>query len=135
MMKRLIRNFLMCLSFILALSIAGAQPIKTWSWDDPVTYVNGDNIPGGDLTNRMLHCGVIQGGPYPATQVLDMQAAPSIEDMAFVVGGIPGTYYCVSTVDSIVGVTTSDFSNEVTFTVFAVDIGLVPNPPTNLQIQ
>jgi hypothetical protein len=106
-----------------------ADPLKNWFWDDPTQYENGANIPGGDLTQRKLYCGMQQGGPYPAEQVFDMQAPPSLEDMAFVVAGLPGTYYCVSTVASIAYGTESGFSNEVNFTVAPGTLGFVPRPP------
>ena len=94
-----------------------AAPLKTWSWIDPVAYENGQNIPGGDLTNRTILCGIQSGGPYFASKTFEMQAPPSIEDMAFVVFGVSGTYYCVTTVDSILYQTTSKYSNEVSFVV------------------
>ena len=111
-----------------------ADPFKTWSWTDPTQYENGINIPGGDLTSKMLLCGMEAGGPYPATQLFDMQVAPSLEDMAFVVAGVPGNYYCVSTVASVTYMTTSGFSNEVNFTVLPGTLGFVPNPPV-LSLQ
>ncbi len=106
-----------------------ADPFKSWSWTDPVQYENATNIPGGDLFNRNLMCGMELGGPYPAEKVFDMQAPPSLEDMAFVVAGLPGNYYCVSTVTSAQYGTTSGFSNEVNFTVLPGSLGFVPNPP------
>ena len=106
-----------------------ADPLKTWSWTEPTEYENNTIIPFGDLTNYTLHCGMEQGGPYPATQIFDMQTPPSEEDMAFVVAGLPGTYYCVSTVTSVAHGTTSGFSNEVNFTVLPGSLGFVPKPP------
>jgi len=111
-----------------------AAPFKTWNWIDPVQYENGQNIPGGDLTNTTLRCGMQPDGPYPATQVFAMQVAPSIEDMAFVVAGMPGTYYCVATVESIAHGTTSGYSNELPFVVAPGSSGFVPNPPV-LSLQ
>lgn len=106
-----------------------ADPIKTWQWTDPVEYENNAPIPGGDLTAKTLHCGMISGGPYPASKEFEMQSSPSIEDMEFVVAGLPGTYYCVSTVSSLQHLTTSEFSNEVGFTVLPGTLGFVPKPP------
>ncbi len=111
-----------------------ADPLKTWNWTAPTTYINNIPIPGGDLTDTTLHCGMQLGGPYPATQVFTMQAPPSIEDMAFVVAGMPGEYYCVATVASTTYGTTSGFSNEVNFTVLPGTLGFVPRPLVlNLQ--
>ncbi len=106
-----------------------ADPLKTWQWTDPVEYDNNTPIPGGDLTSKTLLCGMISGGPYPASKEFEMQVSPSIEDMDFVVAGLPGTYYCVSTVASLAWLTTSDFSNEVSFTVLPGTLGFVPKPP------
>ena len=112
-----------------------ADPFETWLWDDPTAYENNQPIPIGDLVGRTLHCGMIEGGPYPATKVLDFLTPPSIDDMAFVVAGVPGTYYCVMTVSSLQHVSTSEFSNEVNFTVLPGALGFVPNPPANLRLQ
>jgi hypothetical protein len=111
-----------------------ADPFKTWSWIDPTEYENGQLIPGGDLTNTTMHCGMQAGGPYPASQVFAMQTPPSIEDMAFVVAGLPGTYYCVATVSSIQHGTVSGNSNEINFTVLPGTLGFVPLPPV-LSLQ
>ena len=111
-----------------------ADPFKTWSWVAPVEYENGLPIPGGDLNAFTLHCGMQTAGPYPASQIFDMQVPPSLEDMAFVVAGLPGTYYCVSTVSSLAYLTTSGFSNEVNFTVPPGTLGFVPKPPV-LSLQ
>ena len=111
-----------------------ADPFKTWNWTGPVTYENGQNIPGGDLINYTLHCGMQAGGPYVATQIVQMQTPPSLEDMAFIVQGLPGTYYCALTVQSAAHGTESAYSNEVNFTVLPGQLGLVPNAPVqNLQ--
>ena len=131
-MKKLLQGAI-ALVLLGSLTIS-ADPFKTWFWDDPTAYENGTPIPGGDLVNRKLLCGVNSGGPYPAEQVFDMQAPPSAEDMAFVVGGMLGTYYCVSTVESAQYLTESDISNEVNFTVLPTDLGLKPNPPV-LSLQ
>lgn len=112
-----------------------AEPIKTWNWTEPGTYENGNAIPGGDLTGYTLHCGTEPGGPYNASQVFSSQTPPSIDDMGFIVSGLPGTYYCVSTVTSIEHGTTSGFSNEANFSVLPADLGFVPMPPANLTLQ
>lgn len=126
-MKKILRTTVALL--LLASLTIQADPFKTWNWSDPVTYENGQNIPGGDLINTTLHCGMQPGGPYPASQVFDMQVSPSIEDMVFVVAGVPGTYYCVATVSSQAHSTTSGYSNEIPFVVEAGSLGFVPNPP------
>ena len=106
-----------------------ADPIKTWSWGEPTQYENGSTIPLGDLTDYRLHCGMVAGGPYPANKLFSMQTPPSDDDMAFVVAGLPGEYYCVATVSSLAHLTTSGFSGEVNFTVLPAQLGFVPNPP------
>ena len=124
------KNFRFALVILLLASLTiQADPLKVWQWTEPTQYENGQNIPGGDLTNYTLHCGMQAGGPYPATQTFAMQTPPSEEDMAFVVAGIPGTYYCVATVSSVNHITTSGFSNEVNFTVLPGTLGFVPRPP------
>lgn len=125
-MKRL--RFAIVLLLLGSLTIQ-ADPLKVWQWTAPTQYENGQNIPGGDLTNYTLHCGMQAGGPYPAIKTFVMQTPPSEEDMAFVVAGLPGTYYCVSTVSSVQHATTSGFSNEVNFTVAPGTLGFVPRPP------
>jgi hypothetical protein len=112
-----------------------ADPFKTWSWTDPVEYVNNTPIPGGDLHQRKLYCGMQSGGPYPAEKVMDMQSAPSMDDMAFVVAGVAGTYYCVMTVESILYFTESGYSNEANFTVTQAQLGFVPKAITDFQIE
>lgn len=113
---------------------AWAEPFLSWFWDDPVMYENQQPIPGGDLTARTLKCGTDAGGPYPMERIFVMQAPPSREDMAFVVNGVPGDYYCVSTVWSIAHLSESGPSNEHPFTVAPGVPGYVPMPPTNLQV-
>lgn len=111
-----------------------AEPLKDWFWTDPSTYENTQPIPGGDLINRTLKCGMQIGGPYPAEQIFEMQSPPSKEDMAFVVGGVPGDYYCVSTVWSKLYQSESGNSNEINFPVAPGALGFVPNPPV-LSLQ
>ena len=127
--------FQLCVAGILLGSLTiSADPLLTWTWNDPTEFENGVSIPGGDLTSRTLKCGVNPGGPYPAEKVFDMQAPPSEEDMAFVVGGIPGEYYCISTVSSLTYLSESGPSNEVNFTVLPGDLGFTPKPPV-LSLQ
>lgn len=106
-----------------------AAPDKTFDWTAPTLYENGQSIPAGDLTNYTLHCGTAAGGPYPVSRAFSSQSPPSLEDMAFVVQGQPGTYFCVSTVESAAHGTTSGFSNEVNFSVSPADLGFVPQAP------
>lgn len=115
--------------FLLGVLTVQADPFKSWSWTEPTTYENGNPIPGGDLTAFTLHCSNNSGPPYEASQVFDMQIPPSLEDMAFIVGGLPGTYHCVATVSSVAYLSTSGFSNELLFTVAPGVLGYVPNPP------
>lgn len=125
--------------FVIAAILLGsltiqADPVKTWNWTPPTQYENGSAIPGGDLENYTLHCSNTAGPPYEASRIFGMQVSPSIEDMDFIVGGVPGTYFCVSTVASVAHGSTSGYSNEVNFTVVPGDLGLVPNPPV-LSLQ
>ncbi len=132
-MKRLFQ--LLIAVFLLGTLTIQAAPEKTWSWAEPALYENGEAIPAGDLANYELHCGTAVGGPYPEAKAFSAQSPPSIDDMDFVVQGTPGTYYCVSTVDSLQYISTSGFSNEVNFSVLPVDLGFVPRPPTGLTLQ
>ena len=126
-MKRFIQLFIAAI--LLGSLTIQADPIKTWNWGAPTEYENGDLIPAGDLYNYTLHCSNNAGAPYEASKVFEMQVSPSIEDMAFIVAGLPGEYYCVSSVSSLLHLTTSGFSNEVNFTVLPAALGFVPNPP------
>lgn len=137
---------------IVAIALLGpltieADPLVSWFWDDPVLFENETNIPGGDLIARTLHCGnnpadqTIPDGSeafgnvgacadrYETSTVFIMQAAPSEEDMAFIVGGVPGTYYCASSVASQQYGSRSGCSNEENFTVTEAELGFVPKPP------
>jgi len=113
-----------------------ADPFKTWNWSGPFEYENNTPIPGGDLINYTLHCSNNPGDPnvpwpnrYEAQKIFEMQTPPSIEDMAFIVGGLPGTYYCAATVSSLQYGTTSGYSNEAPFVVSAETLEFVPKPP------
>lgn len=124
-----------------------AEPFKDWFWDDPVAYENTAPIPGGDLVMRALHCSnnpadqAIPDGSlafgnvgacedrYESSIIFAMQAPPSREDMVFIVGGLPGNYYCASSVLSTMYQSRSGCSNEVNFPVAPGELGFVPNPP------
>lgn len=127
-MKHKIIKFIITV-VLLGLLTAQAEPFKTWSWTDPDTYTNNLPIPAGDLITRTLKCGTTQGGPYPNVVIFVSQTSPSVEDMMFVVNGVPGEYFCVSTVWSLEHMTQSGFSNERPFTVTPAGLGFVPNPP------
>lgn len=115
-----------------------ADPFKTWDWDAPLEYENGNPIPVTDRLTYTLHCNTTpyqQGPPYDIEIALDQpESPPSVQDMDAVVKGRVGTYYCASTATSTAFNTTSGFSNEVGFTVAALDLGFVPVPPLNLRI-
>ncbi len=135
-MKRYLK-FLICLVLLGSVTIS-ADPFKTWNWDGPTEYVNGNTIPANDVLTFTLHCNITpgeHGPPYDVEIALDDPGAPpSTEDMARVAGGTIGTYYCAATATSSAFNTTSDFSNETLFIVAADDLGYVPRPPTNLTI-
>ena len=126
-MKRTIQ--LLTLALLLGSLTIQADPFKIWSWAEPTLYENGQTIPAGDLTTYTLKCGTATGGPYPDETIFVSQISPSNEDMAFVVNGIPGDYYCVATVWSIAYLSESGNSGEVLFTVAPGALGFVPNPP------
>lgn len=115
-----------------------ADPFKTWDWDEPTEYINGEPIPITDRITYTLHCNTTpdeKGPPYDIEMSLsDSESPPSIQDMDAVVNGRIGTYYCASTATSTTFNVTSEFSNEVGFTVAALDLGFVPAPPLNLRI-
>ena len=116
-----------------------ADPWKTWNWDNPTSYTNGNPIPGSDVLETLLYCNDIpgeQGAPYEVMiQLDDPGAPPSVEDMDIVVQGRPGTFYCAATSYSPAFSTESEYSNEGSFTVTADSLGFVPLPPTNLTLQ
>jgi hypothetical protein len=108
--------------------IVQADPFKIWPWIDPDKYTNQQPIPAGDLATRTLKCGTVSGGPYPTTVIFTSQISPSNEDMAFAVNGIPGTYYCITTVWSLQYMSQSGYSNEQVFIVAPTEVGFVPMP-------
>jgi len=116
-----------------------ADPFKVWNWDEPTQYENNNPIPVSDTLVYELHCNNTPGEAGPPYDVIialdDPGAPPSTEDMAAVVNGTPGTYYCAATATSTAINTTSGFSNEANFTVTPGDLGAVPKPPTNLILQ
>jgi len=116
-----------------------ADPFKTWNWDEPADYANGNPIPASDALTYTLHCNDVagqQGEPYEVQIALDDPGSPpSIEDMAPAVNATPGTYYCAATATSTAFGSTSGYSNEANFTVTSGQLGFVPNPPTNLTHQ
>lgn len=126
-------KILTALAFLLISSAAMALPDRTWTWVDPINYVDGTVIPVGDVST-VLSCGFNTGGPYTISQPMTT-ASPSVEDMAFIVQNIPGTYFCVSTSVSAQYGTESDISNEASFLVSPTEIGKVPQPPTLLSVQ
>jgi hypothetical protein len=137
------RAFQICVAVLLlgSLTFSTADPLKTWSWTDPTTYENNTPIPGGDLILRTLHCSNNPGDPdvpypnrYEASVVFAMQAPPSIEDMAFIVAGLAGDYYCSMTVGSLAHNSTSRYSNEIFFSVTSGQLGLVPKAITDLAL-
>jgi hypothetical protein len=126
-MKKYLHLFIA--SILLGSITIQADPTKEWSWTPPTEYENTILIPAGDLVNYTLHCSNNAGPPYEASKTFNMQTPPSTDDMDFIVGGLPGTYYCVSTVDSLAYLTTSGYSNEVNFTVLPGTLGFVPSAP------
>ena len=116
-----------------------ADPWKSWDWQEPVSYTNGNPIPSSDVLTYSLLCNDMpgeQGEPYEVLIALDDPGAPpSNEDMDIVVQSRPGTYYCVATTHSTAFGTTSEYSNESFFTVTADSLGFVPLPPLNLTLQ
>lgn len=116
-----------------------ADPWKTWNWNNPTSYTNGNPIPGSDVLLTFLYCNDMPGeagAPYEVMiQLDDPGAPPSNEDMDIVVQGRPGTYYCAATSYSPAFSTESEYSNEASFTVTADSLGFVPLPPMNLTLQ
>lgn len=135
------RNFVRAIVTLLLLGslTLHADPWKTWDWNNPVSYTNGNPIPGSDVLITFLYCNDMpgeQGAPYEVMiQLDDPGAPPSNEDMDIVVQGRPGTYYCAATSYSPAFSTESEYSNEANFTVTADSLGFVPLPPTNLTLQ
>jgi hypothetical protein len=115
--------------FLLGALTIQADPFKTWSWEGPTEYENGFPIPTSDELSYRLLCGVSEGGPYDRMEMLLDTPSPSVQDMGALVENNPGTYYCVSTATSSVWNLTSEYSNEVNFTVLPSDLGLRPKPP------
>ena len=136
-MKRIIQGVVWAV--LLGSLTIQADPFKTWTWTEPTQYENGNPIHSTDTITYTLYCNDTsgeQGEPYEIAIALDDPGAPpSIEDMAPVVRGRAGTYYCVATAASFAFNTESAFSAETNFIVTAASIGNVPRPPTNLTFQ
>lgn len=130
-MKKTIMS-LGALSLLLSF-VVSAAPTSTFTWTAPQQYEDGTMIPVTDTLSYRLYCGNTAGGPYNNTVIFN-SPSPSQEDMAFCVGGIPGTYYMVATAISTNG-EESAFSNETIRTYTASDLGKIPLPPTLLQVQ
>ena len=124
---------------LLASITVQADPFKLWNWTPPALYENGNPIPVTDTLTYTLHCNDVpmqQGPPYEVQIALDGPGAPpSQEDMAPVVQGRAGTYYCVATSRSSSHGTESEFSNEANFTVTAASLGYVPQAIQDLSLQ
>ncbi len=115
--------------FLLGTLTIQAEPFKTWSWTGPNEYVNNMPIPLDDELSYNLLCGIAEGGPYDLLEMLISTPSPSTQDMESLVMNSPGTYYCVLTATSSTWNLTSEYSNEVNFTVLPSDLGLRPKPP------
>lgn len=136
-MKRIIH--IMVWAVLLGSLTIQADPIKLWDWTEDLFYTNGNAIPVSDTITYTLYCNDTsgeQGEPYEIAIALDDPGAPpSQEDMAPVVRGRAGTYFCVATARSSAFNTESGYSNETNFLVTAASLGFVPRPPTNLTFQ
>lgn len=111
-------------------TITIAEPFKNWNWTPPSQYVNNTPIPASDVLTYKLYCSDTDGGPYTTSfPVTDPNAPPAMIDMAPVVKGVPGTYYCVATATSSTHGSESAYSLQKDFTVTAMDLGLAPKPP------
>lgn len=115
--------------------VAIADPFKTFDWNPPLLYTNGNPIPSTDTLVYDIRCGATQGGPYDVIiGVTDPNAPPTLEDLGPLVQGQPGDYYCVAHAFSSAFSTWSEASNEANFTVTPGDLGFVPGAPENFQI-
>lgn len=115
------------------LTLVVADPIHTLNWTKPPVYVDGTAIPAMDTLINTIYCGTTSGGPYPVSfPVADPTAPPLTQDFVNLVGGNPGTYYCVIDTYSTFYDTRGEVSNEVNFTVAPIR---VPAKIVDFRIQ
>jgi hypothetical protein len=115
--------------------IASAAPFSDYTWTPPTNYENGEVIDATDIITYNLYCGSASGGPYNFVAELPSGNSAGQVDVASCVGNTPGTYYFVLTAFSTLYATESPFSNEVSRTYTAADLGKVPNAPILLTVQ
>ena len=130
------KKYLMAIMLgIMATFIVSAAPNSSFTWSAPTNYEDGTIIPATDILSYSIYCSATQGGPYNNIYPAGIGQSISNVDIATCVQGIPGTYYFVATTFSPDFNTESLFSNEVSRTYTAQDLGKVPNAPVLLSVQ
>ena len=135
MKKILIPGLVASLSAVLLfIGVTYAAPNSTYTWTAPTNYEDGSVIPGTDILSYTIYCGDTQGGPYPFN--FPAGTGTSIQvDVATCVQGTPGTYYYVATTTSPAFNTESVFSNEISRTYTAGELGKIPNAPVLVSVN
>ena len=122
---------------LLGLTLRAEPSFIKWDWKPVTHYQNGQLILPGTLTHE-LHCNDTPGEIGPPYEWLlhisDTSAPPSTQDMTSLVDGRKGTYFCALTARSMHD-EPSEFSNEVSFEVTALSLGLIPLAPTFLSAE
>lgn len=132
-MKNILRSAM--LVGVTLVGMAYAVPISSYTWNEPTNYENGEVIDPTDILTYTLYCGNSSGGPYFAAFDVGTGSSANNVDVANCVNGVAGTYYFVLTARSTLYGTESNFSNEVSRTYTAADLGKVPNAPILLTVQ
>jgi len=132
-MKKFLRS--MTVIGLTLFGMAYAVPISSYTWTEPTNYENGEVIDPTDILTYTLYCGNTSGGPYFAAFDVGTGNSATNVDVANCVNGITGTYYFVLAARSTLYGTESNYSNEVSRTYTAQDLGKVPNAPILLTVQ
>jgi hypothetical protein len=126
---------LMLFSVLLISSAIFAAPNSAFNWTAPTNYEDGTIIdPGVDVLTYSIYCSDTQGGLYNLVEA-NLSSSPQNVDVASCVQGIPGTYYFVMTAVSTFYNTESGYSNEISRTYSATELGKTPNAPVLLSIN
>lgn len=122
---------------LLTSPIAETAPNTDFSWTEPTNYEDGTVIPNTDVLTYKLSCSTTSGPTYefPIGSIgVDTNSA-TLVDVGSCVQGIPGTYYFVLTATSADFGSESVYSNEISHTFTADDLGKVPNAPVLISIS
>lgn len=116
------------------LSVVSATPLSDFTWTPPTNYNDGTVIPSSDTLTYRLYCSTTSGSGYIFINSYVGGSSAQSVDVSACVNGVPGTYYFVATASSSVYNSESAYSNEITRTYTATDLGKVPNAPILISV-